>query len=152
MAAAALCAYVATLYISVAGGDSAELVTAAQTLSVAHPPGYPLYVLLTKAVLLMWPHGAPAFVANALSAVTGAAAAGILAEAAVVLAEGDAWAGILGGGLFAASPLVWKYSTHAEVQPTQPQPDPLTLVQRPWPRGRDPSTRIGSPHSRSHHK
>lgn len=40
--------YLITLSPSVYVGDSGELVSAAYNLGVAHPPGYPLYVLLGK--------------------------------------------------------------------------------------------------------
>jgi len=33
---------------TVCTGDSGELITASSTLGIAHPPGYPLYVLLGK--------------------------------------------------------------------------------------------------------
>lgn len=36
------------------GVDSGDLVTAAYTLGIAHPPGYPLYVLLGKAFTLLF--------------------------------------------------------------------------------------------------
>ena len=48
VASVTLVAYMATLCPTIMGGDSGELIAAAYTLSVAHPPGYPLYVLLTK--------------------------------------------------------------------------------------------------------
>ena len=38
--------YVKTLAPTVSFFDSGELISAAYTLGVAHPPGYPLYVLL----------------------------------------------------------------------------------------------------------
>src|SRR6185312_561419 len=41
--------YVLTLYPSVAGGDAGELVSAAWTFGVPHPPGYPLFALLARA-------------------------------------------------------------------------------------------------------
>ena len=43
-----LALYVVTLYPSIPGGDSGELIVAAQTVASAHPTGYPLYVLLAK--------------------------------------------------------------------------------------------------------
>jgi hypothetical protein len=43
-----------TIYV----GDSGELATAAATLGIPHPPGYPLYVLLGRLwIRLIW--GAP---------------------------------------------------------------------------------------------
>ena len=40
----ALALYTATVEPSVPAGDSGELITAAATFGVAHPPGYPLYI------------------------------------------------------------------------------------------------------------
>ena len=40
--------YIATLYPTVAGGDSGELIAESCHLGVAHPPGYPLYTLLSS--------------------------------------------------------------------------------------------------------
>jgi len=40
--------YIATLPETILPGDSGELITSSQTLSIAHPPGYPLYILTTK--------------------------------------------------------------------------------------------------------
>lgn len=61
-------------------GDSGELVTAAYTFGVPHPPGYPLWTLLG----FLWSHcimvfGNPAWRVGVLSVVTGAALVGVLA-------------------------------------------------------------------------
>jgi len=45
-AAIPFAAYLLTLCPTVYVGDSGELTTAAATLGIPHPPGYPLYVLL----------------------------------------------------------------------------------------------------------
>jgi len=50
----------------IAGGDSGELVTAAYSLGVAHPPGYPLYVTITHLFTFL-PVGTPAFRVTLLS-------------------------------------------------------------------------------------
>lgn len=57
--------------------DTGELTTAAATLGVAHPPSYPLYVLLSNLGLRL-PVGNPAFRLNLLSAVALAAAVALL--------------------------------------------------------------------------
>jgi len=56
------------------GVDSGDLVTAAYTLGVAHPPGYPLFILLAKLFTLL-PLGEVAYRVNLMSAVLAAAAA-----------------------------------------------------------------------------
>ena len=69
--------YFYTLAPTVVGGDSGELITAAHTLGVVHPPGYPLYTVLTKLFTLL-PFGEIAWRVNLLSAVSGALAAALL--------------------------------------------------------------------------
>ena len=111
--------YFRTLHPTIPGGDGGELITAASTLGIAHPPGYPLMTLLGKLFTLL-PIGSVAWRVNLMTALFGAAAAGLLCYATV------RWAGMLGrstaaaaglaaGGLFAFSPLVWRYSVGAEV-------------------------------------
>jgi hypothetical protein len=59
-------------------GDGGELITAAVTLGVPHPPGYPTYVLLGK-LLSMFPGGEMAFRFNLWSGSAVAVAAGLVA-------------------------------------------------------------------------
>ncbi len=99
-----------------AATDGGELITAAATLGIPHPPGYPLYVVLGK-LFSMLPLGTVALRFNLLSAVCGALAVGVL-----VLAIGTfhgsrvrppfAAATAL---LFGFAPLVWSQATVAEV-------------------------------------
>ena len=42
----ALAVYLATVAPSVPPGDSGNLIVAAATLGIAHPPGYPLFAML----------------------------------------------------------------------------------------------------------
>ena len=60
--------YLKTLYPTVGPGDSGELITAAYTLGIAHPPGYPLYCLLGKLFSFL-PVGTIAYRLNLMSAV-----------------------------------------------------------------------------------
>jgi hypothetical protein len=108
-----LALYVLTLFPSVAGGDSGELTVVAYRLGVAHPPGYPLFTLFGKLATLL-PLGEIAWRVNLLTALFGAAAAAVLFRATWRL-NGSAGAGLLAAGLFAFSPLVWRYSVAAEV-------------------------------------
>lgn len=41
-----LVVYILTMYPSVPGGDSGELIVAGCTVGIAHPPGYPLFTML----------------------------------------------------------------------------------------------------------
>ncbi|MDE2313679.1 MAG: DUF2723 domain-containing protein, partial [Elusimicrobia bacterium] len=71
-------AYLFCAYPSIAPRDSADLAAAALSLGVAHPPGYPLYAVLGRAWLDVFPLGNPAYRLNILSALFGAAAAAVL--------------------------------------------------------------------------
>src|SRR5262245_1460464 len=51
--------YALTAQPSVPPGDSGELISAASVLGVAHPPGYPLYMLVGHLARLL-PGGSPA--------------------------------------------------------------------------------------------
>lgn len=57
---------------SVSFGDSAELAAAAGTLGIAHPPGYPLYVLGGRLFSSLLPLGNPAYRMNLFSAMAAA--------------------------------------------------------------------------------
>ncbi|KAG5857518.1 hypothetical protein ANANG_G00020310 [Anguilla anguilla] len=76
-------ACVAALYLpcvqrTVPGGDSGELITAACELGVAHPPGYPLFTLLSHLALVLLPFQSAAYSINLLSGLLGALASGTL--------------------------------------------------------------------------
>ena len=73
--AASLALYVSTLAPTLTWGwndtgvDGGELLAAANTLGVAHPPGYPTYILLLKGFATLVPVGDFAYRGNLLSAV-----------------------------------------------------------------------------------
>lgn len=116
------------------GADGAELITAAVTLGVPHPPGYPVYVLLGKLISLL-PLGAVAFRFNLLSAISMALAAGLISgvvatglgrniteqqpnidQATPLLPTATPFVAAISAGLcFAFLPLVWKQAVIAEV-------------------------------------
>lgn len=60
--------YLTTLYPTIAGEDSAEFVTVAANLDLAHPPGYPLYTMLGKVFTIIIPFGNIAWRINIMSA------------------------------------------------------------------------------------
>lgn len=66
------------------GVDGGELITASTTLGIAHPPGYPLYILIGKLFSLI-PIGSVAYRFNLLSAVAMAGSAVLLCVTAVYL-------------------------------------------------------------------
>src|SRR3982750_4317989 len=69
--------YIWTLAPTVTLVDSGELIVAARFLGVAHPPGFPLYVLLAHLATLV-PFGNVALRVNFASALFGAASAAML--------------------------------------------------------------------------
>ncbi len=68
------------------GADSGELTTAAFTLGIPHPPGYPLYTMIAAGFARL-PIGEPAFGVALLSALAGAGAVFMLARAGSALLE-----------------------------------------------------------------
>lgn len=58
--------------------DSGDMINAVSTLGIAHPPGYPLYVLIGKLFTVFLPFGTAAFRVNLLSAFFAAAALALL--------------------------------------------------------------------------
>ncbi|XP_044128013.1 LOW QUALITY PROTEIN: transmembrane protein 260 [Bufo gargarizans] len=106
--------YIKTLHPSLPGGDSGELITAAYELGVAHPPGYPLFTLLAKLVMVLVPIGSIAYRVNLLCSFCGAVAASLLFSTTVRL-SGSYAAGILAAGLYSFSRLTWQWSIAAEV-------------------------------------
>lgn len=110
---AALVLYVRTLAPTVTAEDSGELITAAYTLGIAHPPGYPLWCILGK-VFTWIPLGTVAWRVNLLSAVLGAAAVGVLALIAHRFTR-SFWASFAGALIFATSRDFWGQAVIAEV-------------------------------------
>lgn len=100
-------------------GDGGELITAAVTLGIPHPPGYPTYVLLGKLFSFL-PIDPVAYRFHLFSALCAAGAAGLVTATALkLLAESSRNISPLlasvPGLLFAFSPLVWQQAVVAEV-------------------------------------
>lgn len=64
----ALVVFLLTTAPDLTGEDSGELITAAYTLGVAHPPGYPLWCILAKIFTIIIPCGTIAYRVNFMSA------------------------------------------------------------------------------------
>ncbi|KAF0698386.1 Aste57867_10988 [Aphanomyces stellatus] len=111
--------YAATAFPSVAGGDSGELVAEACQAKggIAHPPGYPLYLLLVQAALkLEWENFTPAYIANLENALFAAIAASCITHFVYLYTNKTyGYASIAAGLMFAFSPLTWEYAAGAEV-------------------------------------
>ena len=128
--AASLDLYVATLAPTLNWGfngigvDGGELLAAAKTLGVAHPPGYPTYTLLLKAFATLVPVGDFALRGNLLSAVLASGSVALLYFAVLRFSrhlwpEAPNLVGIAGAAVgatvFATSPLFWSQATITEV-------------------------------------
>jgi hypothetical protein len=114
------------------GGDGPELSAAAAVLGIAHPPGYPLYLLLGH-LFAQLPVGEVAFRVGLLSAVAAAVGAGLAAHLAGTLAlellppaplaprtqnpelRTRLVAALSAGAILATSPLYWSQATIPEV-------------------------------------
>jgi hypothetical protein len=105
------------------GSDGGDLITAAATGGVAHPTGYPLYLLLARLFQLL-PVGSLAFRTNLMSALAMALAGGLLCH--LVLRARPyvniylLWIGGMAAGFaFGLAPLVWSQAVITEVYALQ---------------------------------
>lgn len=123
--------YLKTLAPTVTFVDSGELILAARSLGVAHPPGFPFYILLAHAATWL-PVGNIAVRVNLFSALAAALAASalalIVAEGSLALrrqkggekknkaaADGLFLPPIVAGLMAATSRTLWSYATITEV-------------------------------------
>jgi hypothetical protein len=113
LALAALAVYLRTLLPSVGEADTLEFQVVAAKLGVAHPTGYPLYVLLTKAFTLL-PLNNVAWRANLASAVFATAAVVVLYDLLRAL-TGRSLLSLLTVLGFAFSSTFWSQAVIAEV-------------------------------------
>jgi 4-amino-4-deoxy-L-arabinose transferase-like glycosyltransferase len=121
VAAVALSAYLATLAPGLTfqhfGTDGGDLITAAWTLGVPHPPGYPTYTLLAWLASRL-PLGTIAYRVNLLSALCASATAGLVSLTAQALlpAHGHRKLVAVAAGLtLAFSSLFWSQAVITEV-------------------------------------
>ena len=122
LAAATFALYLATMPPTLTfgwrerGASGGELLAAAETLGIPHPPGFPTYTLLLKGFAAAVPVGDFAFRGNLLSVIL--AAASVVAVYWVVLRvcrtltpRAPEWFSLvpaaLAGTVFAAAPVVW---------------------------------------------
>lgn len=117
---ASLILYAVTLRGDVQAADAGELQIAAWTLSIPHPPGYPLYTLLAGAASHL-PIGASPFARiSLLSALTSALGAGMLAALVASARPAGAWtrrlAGLAAGLALATSVTFWSQATTANIR------------------------------------
>lgn len=101
--------------------DSAELTAAGVNLGVAHPTGFPVYIMMCKAAALV-PFGELAFRVNLLSALCAAIAAAVICRLVIDVGRGQRapepaaiTAGIAAGLVAASSLFLARHATVAEV-------------------------------------
>ena len=110
---AAFLVYLRTLAPSIVWGDSPELTAAAALAGVAHPTGYPLYMLLAHAFLRLYPFGSPAYRMNLLAALTAGLAVALIYPLMLRITR-DRWASLAATLLFAFSGTFWSQAVIAE--------------------------------------
>jgi hypothetical protein len=109
-----LAIYRATIMPTVVDQDSGELVAAVHVLGVAHPTGYPLWVLLGRLFDYLPLGGTSAYRVAMLSAVCAAAAGGVIAALAATL-TGELAAAAFAGLAFGLWFPTWSQAVRAEV-------------------------------------
>lgn len=95
-------------------GDALEFLMVAAGGGVPHPPGYPLFLLAARGVVLLLPFGALAWKVSALSAVLAAATVAVI-HRAVLRATDDGVAAAFAAGSYGTSVLFWRWSVVSEV-------------------------------------
>jgi tetratricopeptide (TPR) repeat protein len=107
--------YCLTLAPTVTAEDSGEFICAAYDWGVPHPPGYPLWTLLTGIFIRIVPIGSIAYRANLFSAVLASISAGIVSHILLRSFKLRAVSGLAGGILFACGLHLWSQSVITEV-------------------------------------
>ena len=106
------------------GADGGELLTAAYTLGIPHPPGYPTYMLLLKGFGTIVPIGDFAFRGNLFSALMATLSVVSIYWVVVricrrIVPDAPEWfcvvSGLLSGTIFGSSPLLWSQAIITEV-------------------------------------
>lgn len=110
---AVMVVYLFTLAPTITAEDSGELITAAHTLGIAHPPGFPLYVLLGKLFTFI-PLGSIAWRVNLMSAFFGALTIALVYLSINKLVKNKILAAA-GALILAFSATFWSQSVIAEV-------------------------------------
>ncbi|HEM61829.1 MAG TPA: DUF2723 domain-containing protein, partial [Chloroflexi bacterium] len=108
-----LAVYLATLAPTVGQHDTFEFQVLSYQLGIAHPTGYPLYIMLGKLFTFL-PLGNVAYRVNLSSAVFAAASVALL-YATIKLLTGDRWASLLAALSFGFGCAFWSQAVEAEV-------------------------------------
>ncbi len=111
--------YIRTAAPTLGGGvDSEEFQQVAYTLGIAHSTGYPLYLILGKIFITLFPFGNVAYRMNILSAFLGAGAA-LFVYLDMRRLTRRTLASLATTALFATDSLVWRQAGIASVTPLQ---------------------------------
>ncbi|MBN1593747.1 MAG: DUF2723 domain-containing protein, partial [Candidatus Coatesbacteria bacterium] len=107
-----------TLYLQTANplfrfSDGGELAAASYTLGIAHPTGYPAFLMLQKTWSFLVPIGNPCFRANLMSALCASIALALIYLFTLRIA--GLIAGLVAAGLFAMSETFWLQATQSTV-------------------------------------
>src|SRR5713226_6224023 len=112
---AAALLYFLTAARDIVVGDTPELITAAVTLGVPHPPGYPLFTMLGHLFSLM-PVGPIPFRVNLLAVTCDALTVGVVYFTPSRL-PGSSLAAVVAALVLAVNPTFWAWSLVSEVFP-----------------------------------
>ncbi|HEX9075398.1 MAG TPA: DUF2723 domain-containing protein [Anaerolineae bacterium] len=111
--------YLRTVEPTLGGGiDSLEYQHIAYTLGIAHPTGYPLYMVLGKVFTTLFPFGNIAYRMNVLSALLGAGAA-VFVFLDIMQLTSRRTVAIAGTAVFVLNVAMWRQSGVASVGPLQ---------------------------------
>ena len=110
---AVMAVYIFTLAPTITAEDSGELITAAYTLGIPHPPGFPLYAILGK-IFTFIPLGTIAWKVNLMSAFFGALTAVVVYFNINLLVKNRILSAV-GALILAFSSTFWSQSVIAEV-------------------------------------
>ena len=120
-ATVALAVYLATLAPGLtaahSGADGGDLIAAARTLGVPHPPGYPTYVMLAW-LFTQLPVGTVAFRTNLMSALCAAATVGLICRVAQLILPAERYrllSATAASLTLAFSALLWSQAVISEV-------------------------------------
>jgi tetratricopeptide (TPR) repeat protein len=96
-------------------GDNPELITAGSVLGIAHPPGYPLFVILGKISTFLIPFGNYAYRINIMNAVFAALFLVLLCRLLILSFDGKKLPALIAVALIGFSPLFLEWVSLAEV-------------------------------------
>ncbi|KXK10538.1 MAG: hypothetical protein UZ22_OP11002000709 [Microgenomates bacterium OLB23] len=106
--------YVSHQSHSIYGGDSGDLVSAAYTGGIAHPPGYPLYTAIGHILTKVVSYGTPAWQITLLSSLSLTAAMGVLTLYSL-LTYRSVLPSIIGVASLGLTYIYWLYASVPEV-------------------------------------